>query len=284
MRFLLLFLSVFVLFYSTLGAAERSSQDRASDFVAKFKASKSLPLMDKDGQLHKASPWYGYVQRPFDLGLLRDQRRQYLRFQKLRQCLNVLEFDLLGFLQKHSHLIPVFEKHQAIHHTFLRTVAPRLSRGYQRCVLLGRLKRNGFFKIKNFEGMAIQVEKNHFLGSFLFGKGGKALKVDLQQVFKLAICRDYLPAQLDILSWLDRKLALQISDETSLYLFKRAEKKAVALKEIKGFDRNTPYKSVIFEAAHTGDIRKLKYAMPYWFEFCGYGSSGSDQGERLFAL
>ena len=231
----------------------------------------------------KASPWNGYLEQPFDLELSKSQQKEYLRFQKEGQCLNVLEFDLFGFLQNHSHLVSVFENNKSIKQQFLSQIAPLFSRGYARCLALARLKKNNFFKSPKSEALMIKVETNKSPQPSVLNERQKILKATLHEIFETAICRDYLPAQIDIIEWKEQKLAFDFSQETLFYLLKRAEKKS-AKSQVSSLDQavdslseKMPYKSIIVEAASDGEFKKLEYAMPFWFQRC----SGEWEPEKM---
>ena len=274
MRFLLMFLVGFIGFHSALLAKDQKNNEKANEFVQKFENYEFPDLKRKTVRFSKASPWYGYLEQPFDLVLSKSQKKQYLSFQKEGQCLNVLEFDLLGFLQNHSHLVSVFENNKLIKQQFLSQIAPLFSRGYVRCLALARLKKNDFFKSPKSEALIIKVETNKSIQPSIFNERQKILKVTLQEIFETAICQDYLPAQMDIIEWKEQKLAFDFSYETLFYLLKRAEKQS-ADSQVSSLARTadvlltkTPYKSIIVEAASDGEFKKLEYAMPFWFQRC----------------
>ncbi len=274
MRFLLMFLVGFIGFHSALLAKDQKNNEKANEFVQKFENYEFPNLKRETVRFSKASPWYGYLEQPFDLVLSKSQRKEYLRFQKEGQCLNVLEFDLLGFLQNHSHLVSVFENNKSIKQQFLSQIAPLFSRGYARCLALARLKKNNFFKSPKSEALMIKVEINRSPQLSVFNERQKILRATLQEIFETAICQDYLPAQMDIIEWKEQNLAFDFSQETLFYLLKRAEKQS-AKSQVSSLARTadhlskkTPYKYIIGEAALEGKIKKLEYAMPFWFQRC----------------
>lgn len=274
MRFLLMFFIGLVCFHSSLFANEQQLRDEPLEFIQKFETYKFPQFKRESVRFSKASPWYGYLEQPFDFGLSKSQREQYLRFQNEGQCLNVLEFDLLGFLQNHSHLVGVFENYKPVRQQFLSQVGPLFSRGHARCLALARLKRNDFFKSQKAQPMMIEVETNKSRKPSVSNERKKILKVSLQEIFETALCQDYLPAQMDIIRWKVQKLPFDFSDETFFYLFKRAEKQGgkTQLTSFSGIiesvGQKTSYQSVIVEAAFEGQIKNLEYAMPFWFQRC----------------
>lgn len=267
----LLLVSVFVVFFPLfLSAEEQTSADKTTVFLQKFKAYQFSFLSARRAHLDKDNPWFGYLDRPFDQGLKESEKQDYLRFQAQGLCFNVGEYDLFGFLQQNPVLIGVFEKSSLVREQFYR-ISRIYSRGFQRCSALLQLRHNGFYEIEQSSLSQIKVETRG-LSSPMFR--WEKQKRALQDLFSAAICRDYLPAQQDILNWKLFKLQTLVADETIFYLFKRVERikgpDAVSLKE-PGFKKlvsKTPYRSVILDAAFTGDLTKLEYAMPFWYQTC----------------
>lgn len=216
-------------------------------------------------------PWYGYLNRYFDEALSFKENQDYLAWQKAGRCLDVIQMDVLGFLNANRELIPVFEKYEHIRKFFEDKIAVRYSRGFRRCQSHNLLTSYGFFKK--------QASSFNFLKIGALGKSGrdyvytkeqKVRLVELENVMKLAICDDYQAAQIDFLNWHNELFSTLIPDDAYYYLAQRLERKKVYKfqNELKLKRKKLKNWRLIDEAAFEGSIEKLRFALPYWFQSC----------------
>lgn len=217
------------------------------------------------------SPWYGYLNHHFDEALSPKENQDYLAWQKLGRCLDVIQMDVLGFLKANRELISVFEKYEYIREFFEDKIAVRYSRGFQRCQSHILLRSYGFFKKQSSLFKFLEFGGLGKSGrDYVYTKEQKVRLVELETIMKLAICDDYQAAQIDLLNWHNELFSTLIPDDAYYYLAQRLERKKVykfqnelKLKKIKLKNWR-----LIDEAAFEGNIKKLRFALPYWFQSC----------------
>lgn len=263
----------FMLFlFSSLGGFVSSSlANNSSSFVEKFDKFQSTKSDIIQWTTSVDSPWYGYLNRHFDEALLPKEKQDYIAWQEAGRCLDIIQLDVLGFLKTNRELISVFEKHEDIREFFEDQIAVRYSRGFKRCQSRNLLTAYGFFKK---QASSFKFLKSGGLGErgrkYVFTKEQKTRLAELETVMKLAICDDYQAAQIDLLNWHNDKFSTLIPDDAYYYLAQRLKRKKVYKfqNELKQKRQKLKNWRLIDEAAFEGEIEKLRFVLPYWFQGC----------------
>ncbi len=261
-----------LLFVFAQGALASSAfAENNSSFFEKFEKFQNTNPNIHQWATSVESPWYGYLNRHFDEALSPKENQDYLAWQKAGRCLDVIQMDVLGFLKANRELISVFEKYEYIREFFEDKIAVRYSRGFQRCQSHILLRSYGFFKKQSSLFKFLEFGGLGKSGrDYVYTKEQKVRLVELETIMKLAICDDYQAAQIDLLNWHNELFSTLIPDDAYYYLAQRLERKKVykfqnelKLKRIKLKNWR-----LIDEAAFEGNIKKLRFALPYWFQSC----------------
>lgn len=261
-----------LLFVFAQGALASSAfAENNSSFFEKFEKFQNTNPNIHQWATSVESPWYGYLNRHFDEALSPKENQDYLAWQKAGRCLDVIQMDVLGFLKANRELISVFEKYEYIREFFEDKIAVRYSRGFQRCQSHILLRSYGFFKKQSSLFKFLEFGGLGKSGrDYVYTKEQKVRLVELETIMKLAICDDYQAAQIDLLNWHNELFSTLIPDDSYYYLAQRLERKKVykfqnelKLKRIKLKNWR-----LIDEAAFEGNIKKLRFALPYWFQSC----------------
>lgn len=261
-----------LLFVFAQGALASSAfAENNSSFFEKFEKFQNTNPNIHQWATSVESPWYGYLNRHFDEALSPKENQDYLAWQKAGRCLDVIQMDVLGFLKANRELIPVFEKNEHIREFFEDKIAVSYSRGFKRCQSHMLLRSYGFFKkpapsfkFLEFGGLGTRGR------DYVQIKEQKVRLVELETFMKLAICDDYQAAQIDLLNWHDELFSTLIPDDAYYYLAQRLERKKVYKfqNELKLKRQKLKNWRLIDEAAFEGNIKKLRFILPYWFQSC----------------
>lgn len=266
------FMLLFVFALGAQGALASSAfAEKNFSFVEKFEKFQSTNPNIHQWATSVESPWYGYLNRHFDETLSPKENQDYLAWQKAGRCLDVIQMDVLGFLNANRELIPVFEKNEHIRKFFEDKIVVRYSRGFKRCQSHNLLTSYGFFKKQASSFSFLEYGGLGESGrDYVYTKEQKVRLVELETIMKLAICDDYQAAQTDLLNWHNELFSTLLPDDVYYYLAQRLERKKVykfqnelKLKRIKLKNWR-----LIDEAAFEGNIKKLRFALPYWFQSC----------------
>ena len=261
-----------LLFVFTQGALGSSAfAENNSSFFEKFEKFQNTNPNIHQWATSVESPWYGYLNRHFDEALSPKENQDYLAWQKAGRCLDVIQMDVLGFLNANRELIPVFEKNEHIRKFFEDKIAVRYSRGFQRCQSHNLLTSYGFFKKQASSFSFLEYGGLGDSGrDYVYTKEQKVRLVELETIMKLAICDDYQAAQTDLLNWRNEIFSTLLSDDVYYYLAQRLERKKVHKfqNELKLKRQKLKNWRLIDEAAFEGNIKKFRFALPYWFQSC----------------
>lgn len=263
------FMLLFVFTQGALGSLAFAENN--SSFFEKFEKFQNTNPNIHQWATSVESPWYGYLNRYFDEILSPKENQDYLAWQKAGRCLDVIQMDVLVFLNANRELIPIFEKHEHIREFFEDKIAVRYSRGFRRCQSHNLLTSYGFFKKQASSFSFLEYGGLGESGrDYVYTKEQKVRLVELETIMKLAICDDYQAAQTDLLNWHDEIFSTLLPDDVYYYLAQRLERKKVH-KFQNGFKlKRKKLKNwrLIDEAAFEGNIEKLRFALPYWFQSC----------------
>ncbi len=206
---------------SILLAAEPTVSDQ---FVGKVHAFNELVMEDHGKWLSPQSPWFSYINRQFEQGLLPAQQKQYLSLQTMGRCEALLQLEKAGFLRLHPKLAGVFSD-RFVKKIFSEELVPSHSIGARRCQAIAMLnpimetekKLDPEFYYLSIPGTNLGNEKEGNLNP-----RETALWKAFSTLFDLAACFDYKPAINDIIEY-EKMYLIFVNPFEQYYFYTRAK-------------------------------------------------------------
>ena len=203
------------------------SDPKVHEVYNEFKKRKKLRI---DHELWKAEkgPWAQYLNVPFKNGLSPREKEFYEQALKNGQCHSVQSLQVAGFLMLYPHLRPVHAR-TAVADVFVETVV-KPSHGYRYCEARRQLLETFFYIRANRLDVRLPIDaeaESNAVGHSTIPKtptnrATGSLCTSLFLLSNLAISKDYKPAILDLLDFVDRTGVLRLLPEQDYYLRKRA--------------------------------------------------------------
>ncbi len=133
--FLQLIILLPVLNAAALSASETATADK---FVREVHAFKQVVEEGRGNWLSPNSPWFDYIDRPFEEGLSPAQQKQYLALQAKGECNELLKLEKTGFLNLNPELSKALTD-KTVKNNFFTKIISANSPGFMRCRALSIL-------------------------------------------------------------------------------------------------------------------------------------------------
>ena len=217
------------------------------------------------------APWAPYLAEPFTNGLSSTDRARELDAQERGDCPTVLLLARQGFFNLYPFLKPAIEQNFSVQLMFQTIVARHSAQRLRRCEAYGRLNR----AMTEFARHGKEPELLDNL--FPYARPERRQDHDPAQLewcqgvlelYELAITRDFVPAQRDLLKFLAEPARLSLPPSTEYYLLERTGHRGLKVADAEAryvrirATLRTKAQKRIEQAARTGDAALAR--LPYW--------------------